>query len=71
MTTKKKEKATKQPELQDVLDRLDEYRESLHVSSTVSSTKFDHMQSALHSAKQIVRDCYGAPREKNANAWVK
>lgn len=68
---KQKEKGTKHPELQEVIDRLEQYKESLHVSSTVSSTKFDHMQSALHWAKQIVRDCYGAPREENATAWVK
>lgn len=67
----KKEKGTRQPELQEILNNLDAYRLQLFNDSTTSATKFKHMQSAIHSAKQIVRDCYGAKREKGALAWVK
>lgn len=67
---KKKETGTRKPELQEIIDALDRYREELHVSSTISSTKFMHMQSGLYAAKQIVRDLYGAPR-KSETAWIK
>jgi hypothetical protein len=68
---KKKEVGTKQPELQEIIDKLDAYRKQLSESPKIGSMKFQHMQSALHWAKQIVRDCYGAEREKNAIAWMK
>lgn len=68
---KTKEVASEQPKLSDILDRIEEYRKQLHDSPKVSATKFGHMQTALHWAKQIVRDCYGVEREKNATAWVK
>lgn len=68
---KKKEKGTKQPELEEVIDKLEEYRLQLFNDSVTSSTKFSHMQTALHWAKQAIRDCYGAKRESGAVAWVK
>lgn len=71
MPKKKIEVGTKQPELQEIINRLEEYRTQLNDNPKVSSTRFAHMQEALHWAKQIVRDCYGAEREKNAIAWIK
>lgn len=68
---KKKEIGTKQPELQEIIDKIEEYRKQLAESKRVSSTRFSHMQEALHWAKQIVRDCYGAERENGAIAWIK
>lgn len=66
----KKEKGTKTPELHEIIKALESYRELLFVSSTVSATKFNHSQSALHMAKNLIRDLYGAPR-KGDTAWVK
>lgn len=71
MAKKKKESGTKQPELQEIIDKIEEYRKQLADNPKISPTKFHHMQNALHWAKQIVRDCYGAEREKNALAWIK
>lgn len=71
MGSNKKETGIKQPELHEIIDRLEEYRKQLADNPKVSQTKFHHMQSALHWAKQIVRDCYGAELEKGAQAWVK
>jgi hypothetical protein len=71
MSESKKEKGTRQPELQEVIDKLEEYREQLADNPKVSATRFSHMQIALHGAKQIVRDCYGAEREKGAKAMIK
>lgn len=71
MPKKKIEVGTKQPELQEIIDKLDAYRLQLNDNQKVSATRFSHMQEALHWAKQIVRDCYGAEREKNAIAWIK
>ena len=68
---KKKEKGAKKPELQEVILVLDAYRQVLFDDKKISTTKFGHMQTALHWAKQLIRDCYGAPREKRATAWVK
>lgn len=67
----KKEVGTKQPELQYIIDQLEEYRKQLHNDPKISPTRFSHYQTALHWAKQIVRDCYGAPRETGATAWIK
>lgn len=64
------EKGTVQPELQSILDSLESYREQLFVSSTVSATKFEHAQTAIHNCKNIIRDHFGAPR-KSDTAWVK
>jgi len=66
----KKEKGTKKPELHEVIEAFESYRKQLFESSTVSATKFQHSQSALHNAKNIIRDLYGAPR-KGDTAWVK
>ena len=71
MPKKKIEVGTKQPELQEIINRLEEYRIQLNDNPKVSATRFAHMQEALHWAKQIVRDCYGAEREKNAIALIK
>lgn len=71
MPKNKKEIRTKYPELQEIIDKIDKYREQLHNNPKVSATRFNHMQTALHWAKQIIRDCYGAEREKGAQAWVK
>jgi uncharacterized coiled-coil protein SlyX len=67
----KKEIGKTKPELQEIIDKLEQYKQQLYDSSEIGSMKFQHMQSALHWAKQIVRDCYGAPREKNSVAWIK
>jgi len=68
---KKKEVGKRQPELQEIIDKLDIYRKQLSENKKIGSMKFQHMQAALHWAKQIIRDCYEAPREKNAVAWMK
>jgi hypothetical protein len=65
------EKGSKQPELQEIIDKLEKYRQQLFDNPKISSTKFANMQTTIHWAKQIVRDCYGAEREKNAIAWIK
>lgn len=54
--SKKKEKGTRQPELQEIIDALDKCRDRLHKSDSVGPMKFSHFQSALFAAKQIVRD---------------
>lgn len=71
MSKKKKETGTKSPELQEIIDKLDVYRAQLADNPKISATRFSHMQLALHGAKQIVRDCYGAEREKGAKAMIK
>lgn len=68
---KKKEIGKRKPELQEILNKLEDYREELFENPKVGSMKFSHMQTALHWAKQIVRKCYDATPEKNAKAWVK
>jgi hypothetical protein len=71
MAKKKKEAGGKQPELQEIIDKIEAYRKQLADNPKISSTRFSHMQTALHWAKQIVRDCYGAKMEVGAQAWVK
>jgi hypothetical protein len=70
MAKPKKEKGTRQPELHEIIEALDKYKDNLHKSKTVGPMKFMQMQSALFGAKQIVRDLYGAPR-KGETAWIK
>ena len=59
-----------QPTCKEILDSIESYRKQLYESSTVSSTKFAHMQNALHWAKNIVRDHFGEER-KGDIGWVK
>lgn len=68
---KKKEKGTKKPELQQIIDRLELYKEELFENPKISKTRFAHMQNALHWTKQHIRTLYGAPLERNAKAWIK
>lgn len=67
----KKEVGTKHPELHEIIESLDGYRQQLMDDPKCSSTRFNHMQTALHFAKQLIRIHYGAPTEKRAIAWVK
>lgn len=53
-----------------IIEALDKYRELLHKDPKVSATKFQHMQTALFGAKQLVRDLYGIARISEM-AWVK
>lgn len=66
-----KVKKKKQPTCDEIIKALEDYREQLYVSKTIKSTEFTHMQTALHWAKQIVRDKFGVAREQGAVAWVK
>jgi hypothetical protein len=70
MPKKKREVATRQPELHEIINALNRYRIKLHRSNDISSTRFMAMQSAIFGAKCIVRDMYGAPR-KGEKAWIK
>jgi hypothetical protein len=64
-----KQKLTK--EQADLLIKLiDEYKEQLYNTKTVSATRFSHMQTALFGVKLIVKDLAGIPR-KSETAWVK
>jgi len=67
---KKKEIGTRQPELQEIIDALEDYREQLFKSEYVSATKFHHMQGAIHNTKNVIRQLYGA-KLKSDVAWVK
>jgi hypothetical protein len=66
----KKEVATKQPDLNDLINDIEDYRKKLFESKSVSSTGFNHMQTALHGVKNIIRAHFGAPI-KGDIAWVK
>jgi hypothetical protein len=70
MAKNNKEVGTKQPDLRELIGQIDEYRDWLYHSKTISKTKFQHMQTALHGVKNIVRNSYGAKPQKE-NALVK
>lgn len=67
---KTKEKGTRQPELQEIIDSLEAYREALYKDLYTSPTKYNHMEIALHNAKNIIRQLYGAKQKKDI-AWIK
>lgn len=67
---KLKQKKKQNPELDKILEHMEKYREMLYESKSVSSTRFNHMQTAIHGCKNIVRDHFGVPREGDT-AWVK
>lgn len=56
--------------MDEIIASIEAYREQLFNSPKISATKFSHMQTALHWAKNIVRDHYGVKRESDI-AWVK
>lgn len=63
-------KKTKVPTLLEIIGSIEAYRTQLYNDPKVSSTRFHHMQTALHNAKNIVRDLYGVPR-RGDRAWIK
>jgi len=66
----KKLRNKKQPSCEEIIDSIEKYRIQLYESKSVSATRFGHMQTALHWAKNIVRDHFGEER-KGDTAWVK
>lgn len=63
-------KIKKQPTCKEIIDSIEKYRTQLFDADNVSATKFNHMQTALHWAKNIIRDHFGEERKGDV-AWSK
>lgn len=69
MATSKK--ATKpKDDCEEIIKLIEKYRTFLYENKKLSPTKFMSMQTALHGAKNLVRDYFGKQRKGDV-AWVK